>query len=478
MSTSSDNNNSNGRGLWGSRLAFILAAAGSAVGLGNIWGFPTAAAENGGGGFVLIYILCIVLVGLPVMLAEMVIGRAGEKNPVGALKHLKPGTPWFLVGVLGVFTGFVILSFYTVIAGWTVYYFIQAAGGGLIVPEGQESAEYFGGLFREMTANPGYEILFVAVFTLATTAIVAAGVQKGIERSIKVMMPVLFILLVLLIGRAVTLEGAGEGFRFYLVPDFGEITWRTAVFALGQAFFSLSLGMGVMITYGSYLRKEECLPSSAGYVVATDTLIAVFAGLIVFPVIFFMAATQAVPLDDLVAEGAGLVFVIFPQILSELPGGTAATILFGAAFFLLLAIAALTSAISLMEVVTAHLVDDWKLDRRKAAWGLGGIIFVLAIPSALSFGAVEWLSEGGRFGISLFDLLYTLTFQLFLPVGALGLAIFVGWAWSLKKASEEIQKGTPNFRLEKLWHFMIRYVAPVAILIILINQIVGILGGD
>ncbi len=472
------NANNNGRGFWGSRFAFVLAAAGSAVGLGNIWGFPTAAAQHGGGGFVLIYILCILLVGLPVMLAEMVIGRAGEKNPVGALKHLKKGTPWYLVGVLGVMTGFVILSFYTVIAGWTVFYFIQAAGGALTVPEGTDSAEYFGEMFTAMTANPGYEILFVAIFMLATISIVAAGVQKGIERAVKVMMPLLFLLLVFLITRSVTLEGGTEGLRFYLIPDFGAINREVLVLALGQAFFSLSLGMGVMITYGSYLRKEECLPSSAGYVVTTDTLIAIFAGLIVFPVIFFMAVTQGADHAGLVeASGPGLVFVVFPQILSELPGGAFATAVFGSAFFLLLAIAALTSAISLLEVVTAHFIDDWKIPRHKAAWGLGGIIFLLAIPSALSMGAVRWLSEG-VFGMSLFDFLYMLTFQFFLPLGALGLAVFVGWAWGLKKASAEIQTGTPNFRLEKVWHVMIRYVAPIAILIIVATQFVDVFGGE
>ncbi len=472
------NLNKNGRGSWNSRLAFVLAAAGSAVGLGNIWGFPTVTAQHGGGGFVLLYLACILLVALPVMLAEMVIGRAGEKNPVGALKHLKPGTPWYLVGALGVITGLIILSFYTVIAGWTVYYFIQAMGGALTVPPGAEdSAAYFAGMFRDMIANPGYEILFVAVFMIATTAIVAVGIQKGIERSIKIMMPLLFLLLAFLIFRSVTLEGAGAGIRFYLIPDLTAITPGVIVLALGQAFFSLSLGMGVMITYGSYLSKDECLPSSAGYVVATDSLIAICAGLIVFPVIFFMISAHGADLNDLVATGAGLVFVIFPQILTELPGGTAATLVFGSAFFLLLAIAALTSAISILEVVTAHLVDDWKIPRKRAAWGAGTVIFILAIPSALSHGAVGWLSEGGWFGISFFDLLYILTFRFFLPIGALGLALFVGWVWGLEKASEEIRTGTPAFRLERLWHLMIRYIAPVAITIILIAQIVDVFGG-
>lgn len=462
------------RATWTSQFAFVLAAAGSAVGLGNIWGFPYATAQNGGGTFVLIYLICILLVGLPVMLAEMVIGRAGERNPVGALKHLKPGTPWFAVGVLGVVTGLVILSFYSVIAGWTIFYFFQAVGGNLTVPEGVESAQYFSGMFREMIANPGYEIAFVAIFMLATTAIVGAGVRKGIERSVKIMMPLLLVLLVFLIVRAITLPGAGEGLSFYLIPSLDDVTPGVILLALGQAFFSLSLGMGVMITYGSYLRKDECLPSSAGFVVATDSSIAILAGLIIFPVIAFMAMAQAVSLEELVAEGPGLVFVVLPQILAELPGGHAATIVFGSAFFLLLALAALTSGISILEVVTAHVVDDWNVVRQKAAWGAGAVIFILAIPSALSQGAVQALSAGGWFGsMSLFDLLYTITFQYFLPIGALGLAIFVGWAWGLRRASEAIRTGTPNFRLEKVWQFMIRYIAPLAILSILLTQIFG-----
>lgn len=464
------------RGSWGSRFAFVLAAAGSAIGLGNIWGFPTTAAQSGGGGFVLLYILCIVLVALPVMLAEMVIGRAGEKNPIGALKHLKPGTPWFLVGVLGVVAGFVILSFYSVIAGWTVYYFIQAAGGSLIVPEGvEDSATYFQEMFDTMTANPGLEILFTAIFMLATIAIVAAGVRKGIERAVKIMMPLLFLMLMLLIVRAVTLPGALDGIVFYLTPNFSAITAEVVIMALGQAFFSLSLGMGVMITYGSYLNKREYLPSSAGYVVTADSLIAILAGLIVFPVIFFMATVSATGVDGLVASGFGLVYTVFPQVLSEFPGGDAATIIFGSAFFLLLAVAALTSAISLLEVVVAHFVDDWGVARRKAAWGMGTVIFVLAIPSALSFGAVEGLSSGGWFGLSVFSLLYTVTFQFLLPVGALGLAIFVGWAWGLNHAIAEITShDSPDFRFQKVWCVFIRYVAPIGILIILVTKLLEV----
>ncbi len=465
------------RGRWGSRIGFVFAAAGSAVGLGNIWGFPTAVAQNGGGGFVLVYLACILLVALPVMLAEMVIGRAGQQNPVGALKELKPGTPWYLVGGLGVLTGFVILSFYSVIAGWSVYYFLQAISGGLLVTgEVTDRSGHFGEIFSKMIANPGLEILFAALFMVATTVIVASGVRRGIERSVKIMMPLLFLLLIALIIRAVSLPGAMEGVRFYLWPDFSTITAEVVVLALGQAFFSMSLGMGVMITYGSYLSKKECLPSSAGYVVGADSAIAILAGMIVFPVIFFMVAAQDLAKEALIAEGPGLVFVVFPQILSELPGGDIATLLFSSAFFLLLTVAALTSAISLLEVVVAHLIDDWKLSRKGAAWSAGLVIFILAIPSALSFGGVAGLSEGGLLAKSFFDWLYILTFKFLLPVGGLGLALFVGWGWGTREAVAEIYLSSKRFPLEDLWKFMIRFVAPLAIVVILGTELLPIFG--
>ncbi|MCC5789130.1 MAG: sodium-dependent transporter [Opitutales bacterium] len=467
------------RGQWGSRLVFIFAAAGSAVGLGNIWGFPMNVAQNGGGAFVLVYLFFMFVVGFPVMLAEMVLGRAGEKNPVGALKNLKKGTPWYLVGGLGVFTGFVILSFYIVISGWTVFYFFQAAGGNLILPEGTaEAGVYFEEMYESMTANAGYEVVFMGIFLILTAVIVAAGVRTGIERAIKISMPLLLIILLILMFRALTLEGAGEGLKFYLVPDFSQLTFGTLNMALGQAFFSLSLGMGVMITYGSYLSKKENLPTSAGQVVSMDVVIAILAGLIIFPVIFFTVVVHGGDLDSLLMSGMGLVFQVFPQILGELPGGDGAVIFFSSAFFLLLGIAALTSAISILEVITAHLVDDWKIGRRKAAWLSSGAVFVVAIPTALGFGASAFFTNlpfAG--GMSVFEVKYLLTFQILLPVGALGLSLFVGWVWGIPNALKEIQHETPTFVLKRTWCFMIRYVAPIAILIVLGSNLVSIFLG-
>jgi neurotransmitter:Na+ symporter, NSS family len=452
-------NSSNNRGYWGSRFAFVLAAAGSAIGLGNVWRFPVSVSEGGGGAFLLIYLVCVAFVALPVMLAEMVVGRAGEKNPVGALKHLRPGSPWFFVGMLGVLTGAIILSFYSVIAGWTVYYTVQSARG-VFTPEADTGA-----IFTSMAQSGGTELLFHAIFMVLTIVVVGAGVRHGIERTVKILMPVFFVLLVVLVARALTLPGAGEGISYYLKPDFSAINSRVWLAALGQAFFSLSLGMGVMITYGSYLTKQENLPSSAAYVAGADTLIAIIAGFLIFPAIFFagMEPGQA---------GPGLVFVALPQVFAQMPGAPWGGIIFGTAFFLLLGVAALTSAISLLEVVVAHMVDDWAWNRKKAAWLVGGGIYVLGVPSALSLGAVPALSNIGDSGLGFLDLMDKIG-EITLIVGGLGLALFVGWAWGLRHALEEIRKGTPGFKLQAVWVPLVRYVAPIAIFVILLTKLVS-----
>lgn len=453
------------RGNWGSRFAFILAAAGSAIGLGNIWRFPMVTAEGGGGAFVLVYIVCVIAVAVPVMLAEMVVGRAGERNPVGALRHLAPGTNWHLLGGLGVLTALIVLSFYSVVAGWTVYYIISAAVGTFAEPIDT------GGFFGEMVANPGKEFLYHGIFMAATTLVVAGGIRAGIERTIKFAMPVLGVVLVILMIRAVTLPGAGEGIRFYLTPDLDDITPRVVLQALAQAFFSLSLGMGAIITYGSYLKRDERLPSSAMYVAVADTAIALLAGFIIFPALFFASISPT-------AAGPGLIFVALPQVFGQLPGAPWGGILFGAAFFLLLAIAALTSAISLMEVVVSYLIDQRGWSRKKAAWTIGALAFGLGLPSALSLGAVEWLSELPVVNMSLIDLLSGPVMDFSLVIGALGLSLFVGWKWGLPRALAEIQKGTPDFRLAAVWSVLIRFIAPAAMALILAAQIYGLVTAE
>lgn len=453
------------RGNWGSRLAFILAAAGSAIGLGNIWRFPMVTAEGGGGAFVLVYIFCVALVGLPVMLAEMVVGRAGEKNPIGAFRHLAPGTRWHWIGGLGVVTAFVVLSFYSVIAGWTVYYVVSATAGTFA--ESIDTAEFFG----EMVVDPGKVFLYHGLFMVVTTLIVAGGIRTGIERTIKVAMPILAVVLLVLLVQAVTLPGAGEGLAYYLTPKLSAITPQVVLQALAQAFFSLSLGMGAIITYGSYLQKQEDLPSSAVYVAIADTSIALLAGFIIFPALFFAGLSP----DE---GGPGLIFMVLPQVFAQLPWAPWGGILFGSAFFLLLAVAALTSAISLMEVVAAYLIDERHWSRKKAALTIGLTAFLVGLPSALSMGAVGWLGNLPGIGMSLLDLLSGPFMDFALVIGALGLSLFVGWKWGLAKALAEIREGSPGFRLAPVWTILIRYVAPLAIAVILAAQVYSLLAPE
>lgn len=430
-------------GQFGSRLGFILAAAGSAIGLGNIWRFPYTAGENGGAAFVLVYLGFVALIGVPVLLAELSIGRASGKNPVGAFRSLDPGGggKWPWVGALGVLTGFGILSFYSVIAGWTLSYLWRALTGEFAAAM---SPEQSGAIFKEIIASPGEVVVMAGVFLLLTAAVVRAGVSGGIERAAKVLMPVFFVMLLVLAGRAVTLPGGGEGLRFLFEPDFSKLSGTAVMSALGQALFSLSLGMGAMITYGSYLQKKENLGLAGVSVALFDTAIAVLAGLIIFPALFSVGAEPS--------AGPGLVFVAMPAIFDKLPAGQA----FGVAFYALLAVAALTSTISLLEVVVAYCVGERGWNREKAVWIVTGTCFVLAIPSALSQGAVDGL---GLFGQSFLDLMNILWGNIALSLGALLIAIFAGWRWGADKALAEMS----SLPAGGLWSLAIRVLCPLAI---------------
>ena len=440
----------NQRGQWSSRFGFIMAGAGSAIGLGNVWRFPYIAGENGGAAFVLVYLLVILLLGLPYMIAELALGRATQRNPVGAILAIKPGSPWKWVGVLGVITGLGILSFYSVIAGWTLgYIYKTGVGTGLN--------------FQKFVADPVLSILLFAVFMFITTLIVYGGVEYGIERWSKILMPLLFLLLLGLIIYSVSLPGAFKGVSFYLNPDFTRITGKTLLAALGQAFFSLSLGMGLMITYGSYLSKKENIVTSAVYISLFDTLAAFMAGLIIFPALFSMGESPAM--------GPALVFIILPKLFMQMPGG----MIVGPFFFILLAIAALTSTISLLEVPVAYLVDEKKVNRKKIVWIAAGLTFLLGIPSALSQGASSFFTNLKLLPayLSNSDFLSQMSFlfgDLSLVIGGLLLSIFIGWVWKADKASDEIQEGSSAFlKFKQLWIFMIKYFIPAVIFIILLN---------
>jgi NSS family neurotransmitter:Na+ symporter len=451
------------RDTWGSKAAFILAAAGSAIGLGNIWGFPTVAGQNGGAAFLAIYLVAVAFIGAPVMLAELIVGRRTGRNPVGAFKALAPRTAWVFVGGLGVFTGLAILSFYSVIAGWTMSYIFKSAIG-TFGPDADTAA-----IFAEVAGNPiralGWHLGFMAL----TIYVVLGGVRDGIERWTKVLMPVLFVLLLALAVRAVTLSGAAEGLEFYFKPDFSKVTGGVVLAAIGQAFFSLSLGMGAMITYGSYVSKRDDLVSSAAWVTAFDTSIAILAGLIIFPPLFHAGLEPGV-------GGPGMVVVGLTSLLSSIPPAPWGGIVFGTGFFMLLGIAALTSSVSLLEVPTSWAVDERGWSRKRAALMLGLIAFLLGIPSALANGAVPWLTNLPGVGTDFLTFLFTLFGQYSLVIGALLISLFVGWVWGVRAAGEEVEVNDGKFPLGRLWAFLIRFICPIAITAILLNLVWGLFG--
>ncbi|MEQ8800150.1 MAG: sodium-dependent transporter [Phycisphaerales bacterium] len=437
---------------WGSRAGFVMAAAGSAVGLGNIWKFPYVTGDNGGGAFLLVYLGLVFLFGVSLVMAELVIGRTAQRDPIGTFRKLAGGA-WPLVGMLGVFTGFVILSFYSVVAGWTMAYVGYMASGALATTDPQALGDAFTGFIGE-GVRP---VVYAAAFMVLTALVVVGGIGRGIERAAKLLMPVLFLLLIVLVVRSVTLPGAMEGVRFYLTPDFSRLDADAWGAAIGQAFFSLSLGMGALITYGSYMSRQQALPSSALSIVALDTTVALLAGLMILPAVF------AFSLDP--GEGAGLAFVTLPAVFASMPAGT----LFGVMFFTLLTVAALTSSVSLLEVVVTYLVDEWSLSRRLATFAAAIACFLAGVPSALSQGAVEGLVFAD---VSFLDWMTRLT-DLLLPLGGLFIALFVGWVMGPAAVTAATDDGRAPLPLARVWLWILRVVAPVGIGFILINTLLG-----
>ncbi|MBN1225195.1 MAG: sodium-dependent transporter [Candidatus Aminicenantes bacterium] len=440
------------RGSWGSKVAFIFAAAGSAIGLGSIWRFPLMVGSHGGAIYVLAYILAVILIGFTVMLAEFAIGRHTSKNPVGAYKSIKPRTAWPLAGYMGVLAGAAILSYYGVIAGWAFGYFYKTIIG---VFRGEISWKTSETIFANFASNPFEVIACLFVIVGITTFIISKGVKAGIEKWTKILMPLLFGLIILLAVRAVTLPGASTGLAFYLKPDFSKLTPMVLFFAFGQAFFSLSLGVGTMITYSSYLSKKDNLVSSAGWVCFSTTLVALLTGFIIFPTLF---ATPGVH-PETFTPNAGLMFQVFPLIISKIPGGY----LFGILFFFLILVAAVTSTISMLEIPVAYFIDEKKWSRVKASYVLGILCFVFGIPSALSVGGVKFLTDWGFLGKM--DLFFG---NIVLAVGALFVSLFVSYAWGIKNALKEIAFGNDRFKLRPLWIFSLKFLVPITIIIILI----------
>lgn len=447
-----------GREQWGSKLGFILAAAGSAIGLGNIWKFPYIAGENGGASFIFIYLICIAVIGLPVLIAEILLGRTTQRNPVGAFKNLSNSKFWIGVGGMGVVSGFLILSFYAVIAGWSIGYVVEAIVGNFAqYNTGASSSAHFNSLVTNVFWDVGYFTLFMII----TMMFVFLGIRKGIERGSKIMMPILLALLIVLMVRGITLDGSEKGLEFLLHPDWSKINAQAILIALGHAFFTLSLGMGAMLTYGSYMSKKDSVPSAALQIIILDTVIALIAGVAIFTSVF------AVGLDP--SAGPGLIFHTIPATFAKMPGGYFFSIL----FFILLSIAALTSAISLLEVVVAYFVDELGWDRKKAVFILGFITFLLGLPSALSFNV---LADFTLFGKNFFDLVDFLASNIFLPLGGFLIAIFVGYVWkfdevlsNLKEGADDLFDNYPN--VISTWKFFLKYLSPVLIFIVLLHSL-------
>ncbi len=439
------------RDQWGSRLGFILASIGSAVGLGNVWRFSYLAGENGGGAFIIIYILCAILIGFPLMMSEFMIGRKSQSDAVNSFHKLSPGRPWYFTGIIGVIACFFILSFYSVIAGWTIKYIFSYLTGGLWnMPD-----VGFDGYFNEFISSPIEPVLWQALFMILTIWIVYGGVNNGIERANIIMMPVLGISMLALAIYSLTLGGAKEGIAFLFYPDWSAFT-KPSVYlaALGQAFFSLSLGMGALITYASYLDRKEKLPSAAGSVVLMDTSFAIVAGLMVFPAVFAFGLSPN--------GGPGLVFVVLPGIFDKL--GILGVII-GFIFFILLFFAAISSSIAMLEVVVAYFISKFKMSRKLACVLIGSVIFLVGVPSSLGFGV--WSDVNLIGDRSILDSIDFICSNILLPLGGLLIALFVGWTWDKKDIFLESDLG--DTLVARTFRGVLIVIVPVAILMILLQ---------
>ncbi|MBQ2043505.1 MAG: sodium-dependent transporter [Bacteroidaceae bacterium] len=448
-----------GRGNFGSRLGVILASAGSAVGLGNIWRFPTEVGRNGGAAFILVYLCCVFLLALPVMISEFIVGRSSRSNTVGAYRTLAPGKPWVVAGFMGVLGGILVLSFYSVVAGWTLHYTIQSFGLKLM------GNQDFGEVFNTFVTNPWKPLVYQFVFLLLTHFVVARGVESGIERFSKVMMPVLLVIILLLSCFSLTLPGARDGLAFLLKPDFSKVTTKVVLSAMGQAFFSLSVGIGCLATYASYFKRETRLVNSALSVCAIDSMVAILSGFIIFPAAFSVAGVQ-------VDSGPGLVYITLPHVFNMVFENIPFIgYLFSGLFYILLLLAALTSTISMHEIATAFFRENYKLSRRVSATVVTLICLLLGTACCLSFG--PW-SEVKIWGMGFFDLFDFLTAKFMMPLGGILITMFVEWYLDRKLVVDELTNGgTLKVRGLSFLLFLVRWVAPIGVGIVFLNELAG-----
>lgn len=446
------------RAQWSNRVGFILAAAGSAVGLGNIWKFPYITGEYGGGAFVLVYLACISLIGLPIMMAEVMLGRRGRRSPINTMRYLAAEANhhglWQFIGWMGVLAGFLILSYYSVIAGWALAYVFRTAFGMFtgVTAEGATS------IFATLTGSPERLLAWHTIFMAMTTLVVARGVRSGLERAVRILMPALLVLLLLLVGYAMNTDKFGEGLRFLFAPDFSRISAEGVLVAMGHAFFTLSLGMGAIMVYGSYLPASTSIAKASITIALADTVVALLAGLAIFPVVFANGLSPG--------SGPGLIFETLPIAFGHMPYGK----LFGSLFFILLTFAAWTSAISLVEPAVAWLVENLGHSRAEAASWCGLATWVLGMGTVLSFNIGADVTFLGK---TFFDLLDFLAANILLPLGGLFIAVFAGWIMAREHSRDELQLG--DGIAYRSWRLVIRYITPIGVVVVFL-QAIGVLG--
>ena len=441
-------------GQWSGRWAFILAATGSAVGLGNVWKFPYLAGEYGGGAFVLVYLICVAVIGLPIMMAEILLGRRGRQSPINTMRALAQDegrSPlWQLLGWSGMLAGFFILSYYSVIGGWTLAYIVRTADGAFAGAGPDKAAQ----IFSDLISDPERLLAWHTLFMAMTMVVVSRGVRGGLEKANKFLMPGLFVLLLVLLGYAMNTGYFDDGLRFMFKPDFSRISGEGVVAAMGQAFFSLSLGMGAMMMYGSYLPQNASITRSSITIAAADTLAAILAGLAIFPIMFANGLPSG--------QGPGLVFKTLPIAFGRMPGGD----FFGMLFFVLLTFAAWTSAISIIEPAVAWLVENRGLKRVNATLISGGVIWLLGLGTIFSFNI--W-SHATLLGKTFFDMADFLTSNIMLPLGGVFISVFAVWVMSRAASREELALAEgPGYAV---WRFLLRYIAPLAVAIIFIHAV-------
>jgi NSS family neurotransmitter:Na+ symporter len=443
------------RNHWGSRFGFILAAVGSAVGLGNIWKFPFITGMNGGGAFVLVYLIAILCCGLPILMAEFLIGRHSQKDVVGSFRELTPQSKfWKSIGWLNLASAFIILSYYGVVAGWTLDYLFKSIAGSFA----GNDPEVIAGMFGALVTDPVRQLVCLTGFMGLCLVVVISGIKEGIERWNRILMPTLFAIIFFMAIYAMTTSGAMEGLKFMLYPDFSKLTVNGVLEAIGHSFFTLSLAMGAMITYASYMDKKEAIYPVAIRIAFLDTLVAIVAGLAIFPIVFSVGMEPG--------GGPGLIFKTLPQIFATIPlGGFLSTL-----FFLLLAFAALSSAISLLEVLTAFMIDEKKYNRKKATIFMTIAVYLAGIPSALSystFGNVKLFK-----GMEILDSLDYVASNFMLPIGGLLIAIYTGFILDKKISKAEItEDGSGYLTIFNIWFFTIRFIAPVLVFVVFLTKI-------